>query len=49
MKSAGEMALTTNKPLKVFSSLKLSIQIKPSMWNAKQKDPYFWKCPAKDC
>lgn len=42
--SAGEMAKTMNKPLKIFCSLKLRIQIKPAMWKAKQKDSYFWKC-----
>ena len=32
------MTITSNKPLKVFSSLKLRTEIKTGMWKAKQKD-----------
>ena len=32
------MTITSNKPLKVFSSLKLRMEIKPAMWKAKQKE-----------
>lgn len=43
------MAITINKPLKIFSSLKLRIQIKPSMWKAKLKRLIFGNAQLKDC